>query len=198
MANNIIQTFKQALMFIIFFTLLTGVVYPLLVNISAQLLFKNSANGSLVERDGVIVGSKLIGQQFTSRKYFWSRPSATKNFPYNPIGSSGSNLGPSNPALLQLVQERIALLKAENPLNKNNVPIDLVTTSASGLDPHISLIAAYYQVERIANERKIKPQEIMDLLDKRAVDKNSIFSVPCVNVLDLNLALDQLHNDRKL
>lgn len=199
MSSKILQTLKQALIFIIIFTFLTGILYPVVVTILAKVLFKNQADGSLIEQDGVIIGSKLLGQQFTEKKYFWGRPSAAKDFPYNPIGSSGSNLGPSNPNLLKIVQQRIALLKTANSLNKNHVPIDLVTSSASGLDPHISLEAAHYQIERIAIERKITVQSIIDLLHKHTISNQiPILNVPCVNVLELNLALNQISKSREI
>ncbi|NTU47564.1 MAG: potassium-transporting ATPase subunit KdpC, partial [Syntrophobacteraceae bacterium] len=130
------------------FTLLTGLVYPLAVTGMAQLIFPYQANGSLMQRDGKVIGSELIGQSFTDAKYFWGRPSATAPFAYNAAASSGSNLGPTNPALIDAVRARVKALRAADPQNPAPVPVDLVTASASGLDPHISVAAALYQLPR--------------------------------------------------
>src|SRR5499427_3204053 len=138
---------------LIAFTVLTGLLYPVLLTGIAQAVFPYRANGSLMQRDGKAVGSELIGQPFSSPKYFWSRPSATSPYPYNAASSSGSNQGPTNPALTDAVAARIKTLRDADPENKAAVPVDLVTASASGLDPHISLAAAEYQVNRVAKAR---------------------------------------------
>jgi K+-transporting ATPase ATPase C chain len=160
----------------------------------AQLLFPHAANGSIVTMNGKPVGSELIGQQFTAPKYFWGRLSATGPYPYNAAASSGSNLGPLNPALTDAAKARIEALKAADPGNDQPVPIDLVTASGSGLDPDISLAAAYYQAERVARARKILVEQIRTLIEQHA-DRPwlGIFGEPKVNVLALNLALDALH-----
>ncbi len=144
---------RPALMAILIFTLLTGVIYPLVVTGIAQLVFPHQANGSLIVNNGQAVGSELIGQPFDDPKYFWGRLSATSPFPYNAAASSGSNLGPTNPALLDAVKARIAALKAADPTNTQPIPVDLVTASGSGLDPDISVAAALYQVPRVARAR---------------------------------------------
>ncbi|HEX4233111.1 MAG TPA: potassium-transporting ATPase subunit KdpC [Caldimonas sp.] len=174
-------------------SLLVGVVYPLAVTGIARAVFPQQAAGSLVERDGKTVGSLLIGQRFSDPKHFWSRPSATSPGPNNAAGSSGSNLGPSNPALRDAVKERVAALRAADPGNTVPVPIDLVTASASGLDPDISLAAAEYQVARIARARNVAPERVRALLAEHARQQKLRFlGEPRVNVLELNLALDGL------
>lgn len=144
---------RSALMMFFILTILTGVAYPLAVTAIAQLLFPHQANGSLISKDGKPIGSTLIGQPFDDPKYFWGRPSATAPFPYNAAASSGSNLGPTNPALIETVKMRVAALKAADPGNDTPVPVDLVTASGSGLDPHISPASAEYQVRRVARAR---------------------------------------------
>ena len=172
-------------------TLLTGVVYPLVVTGVAQAAFGGSANGSLIEVDGRVVGSGLIGEPFSSPKYFWSRPSATAPQPYNGAVSSGSNLGPLNPALAAAVKDRIAALRAADPGNTAPVPVDLVTASASGLDPHISPAAAEYQVARVARERGVSPAAVRKRVQQATEGRTfGIFGEPRVNVLELNLSLD--------
>jgi K+-transporting ATPase ATPase C chain len=175
-------------------TVLTGVVYPLAVTAVGQLLFPQAANGSIVTVNGKAVGSALIGQQFTSLGYFWGRPSATGPYPNNAAVSSGSNLGPLNPVLIDAVKARIEALKAADPGNDQPVPIDLVTASGSGLDPEISLAAAHYQAARVARIRDIPLEQVKTLIERHA-DRPwlGIFGEPKVNVLALNLTLDAAH-----
>jgi K+-transporting ATPase ATPase C chain len=171
-------------------TVLTGIIYPLAVTAVGQLLFAQAANGSIVTVNGKPAGSELIGQQFASPGHFWGRPSATGPQPYNAASSSGSNLGPLNPALSDAVSARIAALKAADPGNEQPVPIDLVTASASGLDPDISLAAAYYQATRVARARHLPPEQVKALIDRHAQHPwFGIFGEPRVNVLALNLTL---------
>ncbi len=184
---------RPALMTILIFTLLTGVIYPLVVTGVAQLVFPRQANGSLIVSNGQTVGSVLIGQQFDDPKYFWGRLSATGPFPYNAAASSGSNLGPTNPALLDAVQARIAALKAADPTNTQPIPVDLVTASGSGLDPNISVAAALYQVPRVARERNMSEADVRALVDQYTEGRQLGFlGEPRVNVLELNLALDDI------
>ena len=172
-------------------TALTGVLYPLAVTSIAQLVFPQQANGSLVELHGQVVGSHLLGQAFTNSGYFWSRPSATASGSYNGAASSGSNLGPTNPALLAAVTQRIAALRAADPRNTAPVPADLVTASGSGLDPHISPAAADYQVARIAQARRLPEDQVRDLVAVYTEGRTfGVLGEPRVNVLELNLALD--------
>jgi potassium-transporting ATPase KdpC subunit len=172
-------------------TLLTGVLYPLIVTGVGQVAFPNQANGSLIQSGGRVVGSRLLGQAFSSPQYFWSRPSATAPQPYNGAASSGSNLGPINPALEAAVRERIAALRAADPSNTTRVPIDLVTASGSGLDPHISPAAAHYQLARVARARNMSEDAIRRLVDDATEGRTfGIWGEPRVNVLELNLALD--------
>jgi K+-transporting ATPase ATPase C chain len=180
-----------ALFFIL--TLITGVAYPLVVTVAAQTLFSAQAAGSLVLRDGQVVGSELIGQNFVDPKHFWGRPSATGPMPYNASASSGSNLGPLNPALMAGVKGRIDALRAADPGNTQRVPVDLVTSSASGLDPHISPAAASYQVGRIATARSVAADKVQALVDTQTeMPWLGFLGEPRVNVLKLNLALDKL------
>lgn len=174
-------------------TLITGIVYPSVVTLLAQILFNTQANGSLIMQDDTVVGSELIGQQFSDAKYFWGRPSATTPMPYNAANSNGSNMGPANPALLAVITQRVADITKAHPEAKNNIPIELVTTSASGLDPHIGVQAAYYQAQRIANVRKLPLNDILKLIDTSVRGTGwGIFGVPRINVLQLNLSLDKL------
>ena len=182
---------RPALMILLLMTLLTGVAYPLVVTGIAQALFPAQANGSLVVKDGKPVGSRLIGQPFDDPKYFWSRPSATSPFPDNAGSSSGSNLSPTNADLVKTVQGRVAALRAADPGNAISVPVDLVTASASGLDPHISPAAALYQVPRVAKARKLDPESVRQLVERHTEGRFLGFlGEPRVNVLTLNLALD--------
>ena len=184
---------RPALMALLIFTVLTGLVYPLLVTGVAQLVFPRQANGSLIVQNGQAVGSSLIGQQFTDPKYFWGRLSATSPYPYNAAASSGSNLGPTNPALLDEVKARIAALQAADPGNTQRIPVDLVTSSGSGLDPDISVAAALYQLPRIARLRGLSQSALRLLVDKYTQGRTLGFlGEPRLNVLQLNLALDAL------
>jgi potassium-transporting ATPase KdpC subunit len=174
-------------------TVITGIVYPLVVTGLAHGLFPRQAAGSLIVHDGKVVGSQLIGQAFSDPKYFWSRPSATSPQPYNGLGSTGSNLGPLNPALTDAVKQRIDALRAADPTNKAPVPVDLVTASGSGLDPEESLAAAYYQAGRVARARRLDEQAVRALIAAHAQGNFlGVFGDPRVNVLELNLALDEL------
>ena len=176
----------QSLRMLLVMTAITGVVYPLLVTGLAQVLFKDKANGSLIQKDGKVLGSSLIGQPFSDPKYFWSRPSATSPQPYNGAASSGSNQGPTNPALKDAVTDRIKALGGPTP-----VPADLVTASGSGLDPHISPAAADYQIPRVSKTRNISEDRLRELVAKHTEGRQlGILGEPRVNVLELNLALD--------
>jgi potassium-transporting ATPase KdpC subunit len=182
---------RPALISLLIFTLLTGLLYPLAVTGIAQLVFPRQANGSLILRNGRIAGSALIGQQFDDPKYFWGRLSATGPYPYNAAASSGSNLGPTNPALLDEARARIAALQAADPANTRPIPVDLVTSSGSGLDPHISLAAALYQLPRVARLRGLSESAVRLLVDQYTQGRTLGFlGEPRVNVLELNLALD--------
>ena len=194
-----VSQLRPALLMLLIFTVLTGVLYPLAVTGIAQLVFPRQANGSLIVIDGKAYGSELIGQEFNDPKYFWGRPSATGDFPYNSFdrqtltGSSGSNYGPLNPALLRMVKERVAALRAADPGNTAAIPVDLVTASASGLDPNISIAAAYYQAARVARARGMETNAVLALIDKYTSGRALGFlGEPRVNVLELNLALDGL------
>jgi K+-transporting ATPase ATPase C chain len=182
---------RPALVLLLLLTLITGVAYPLVVTGIAQAAFPTQATGSLLIKGGKPVGSTLIGQAFTDPKHFWSRPSATAPQPYNAIASGGSNLGPLNPALIEGIKSRIEALHAADPTNKAPVPVDLVTASASGLDPDISLAAADYQAPRVARERHLQLQGVRTLIAAHAHARwLGILGEPRVNVLELNLALD--------
>jgi len=185
--------FRPALVLFIVLTLVTGVAYPLVVTGIAKAVFPTQAAGSILVQSGSPVGSSLIGQSFSDPKHFWSRPSATSPQPYNGLASGGSNLGPLNPALTDGIKSRIDALHAVDPANKSSIPVDLVTASASGLDPDISLAAAYYQAPRIARERGLAPRVVETLIATHARDRwLGILGEPRVNVLDLNLALDAM------
>jgi len=182
---------RPAFSLLIAFTLLTGVGYPLAITGIARIAFPSQAAGSLLRVDGRVVGSQLIGQVFSKPKYFWGRPSATTPQPYNAIGSTGSNLGPLNPALLDLVKSNARLLRDADPGNSQPIPVDLVSASASGLDPEISPAAALYQVPRVARARGLGVAQVAALV--RAHQQDSLLGFigePRVNVLELNLALD--------
>ena len=182
---------RQSIVMLALLTLLTGVVYPLVVTSIAQVAFPNAANGSVIERNGKALGSALIGQPFTDPKYFWGRPSATAPFPNNSAASSGSNLGPTNTAHTDAVKQRIDALHAADPGNTMPVPVDLVTASGSGLDPHISPAAAAYQVARIARARGLAVAEVERRVAAATEGRTfGILGEPRVNVLALNLSLD--------
>ncbi len=186
-----IDQVRAALVAFALLTLLTGVAYPLIVTGIAQLAFPHQADGSLILRDGKPVGSMLIGQPFDDPKYFWGRPSATSPYPYNAGSSSGSNLGPTNPDLEKAVKERVAALRAADPGNTAPVPVDLVTASGSGLDPHISPAAALYQVRRVARARGLDEAAVRQLAERYTEGRQlGILGEPRVNVLALNLAFD--------
>ena len=181
---------RPAFFILLIFTVITGVIYPLTVTGIAQVVFPSQSNGSAIFMDGKAVGSELIGQQFDDPKYFWGRVSAVG---YNADLSSGSNYGPMNPALMDSVQARIVALKAANPNNTLPIPVDLVTASGSGLDPHVSVAAALYQVSRVASARGLSEAEVASLVKKYTEGRQfGIFGEPRVNVLLLNLALDGL------
>jgi K+-transporting ATPase ATPase C chain len=188
-----VSIFRPALVLLTLLTLLTGVAYPLAITGISQVAFANRAGGSLIERNGKAVASRLIGQSFVDVKYFWSRPSATTPVPYNGVASGGSNQGPLNPALADAVKGRVEALRLAHPDQRGPVPVDLVTASASGLDPDISVAGALYQVERVATARHLPVERV-----KRLVAEHSrgrvlrIFGEPRVNVVELNLALDAM------
>ena len=182
---------RAAVVSLVALTVVTGVIYPLIVTGIAQAVFPSQANGSLIVRDGKAVGSVLIGQPFDDPKYFWSRPSATSPFADNAGASSGSNLSPTNPDLVKAVQGRVDALRAADPGNTAPVPVDLVTASASGLDPHVSPAAALYQVARVARARTLDPQAVRQLVEQHTEGRFlGLLGEPRVNVLELNLALD--------
>ena len=188
-----VKLLRQAIVLLLLLTAITGLLYPLAVTGFAQLVFPHQANGSLIVRDGKPVGSGLIGQSFTDPKYFWGRPSATTPQPYNGTASGGSNLGPSNPALTDAVEARITALRVADPGNTTPVPVDLVTTSGSGLDPDISPAAALYQVNRVARARGLSVAAVRTLVGRHIRGRQfGVLGEPRVNVLELNLALDQL------
>jgi len=183
---------RPALLVLLCLTILTGGVYPLLITGIAKLVFPAQAAGSLLVQDGKTVGSKLIGQNFSDPKYFWSRPSATALYANNALASGGSNLGPLNPALIDAVKSRIDALKAADPGNTNKIPVDLVTASASGLDPDSSVAAALYQLNRVARVRGLDVDKVRALIDAHTQGRwLGFLGEPRVNVLELNLALDK-------
>jgi K+-transporting ATPase ATPase C chain len=183
---------RPAVSLFVLLTAITGIVYPLAVTGVAKVAFPTQAAGSLIVKDGQSIGSSLIGQNFSEPKYFWGRPSATSPMPYNGSGSGGSNLGPLNPALVDAVKARIAALKAADPGNTLPVPVDLVTASASGLDPHISVAAAQYQAARVARARGIAPEAATALISRHAEGRLfGLLGEARVNVLELNLDLDR-------
>jgi potassium-transporting ATPase KdpC subunit len=187
------EILRPAVVLLGLLTVLTGGLYPLIVTGIARALFPAEAAGSILERDGHAVGSSLIGQSFSDPGHFWSRPSATTPQPYNASASAASNLGPLNPALLGAVKARLAALRAADPGNAAPVPADLVTASASGLDPHISLAAAYYQAARVARARGLDVGRVRALIAAHGEGRLlGILGEPRVNVLELNLAVDAL------
>jgi K+-transporting ATPase ATPase C chain len=183
---------RAAIVILAMLTLITGVVYPLVVTGIARLAFPRKASGSLILRDGRASGSELIGQPFDDPRYFWGRPSATGPHPYNAAASSGSNLGPANPSLANTVKARVEALRAADPENTRPIPVDLVTASGSGLDPHISVPAALYQVSRVARARGLSDEQVRLLVSRHIEGRQfEILGEPRVNVLKLNLALDR-------
>ena len=186
------QHLRPALVSLLLLSAVTGLLYPLAVTGIAQVTMPKEANGSLIEEKGQLIGSELIGQSFTSPKYFWGRPSATGPMSHNAANSAGSNQGPLNPALEATVKARVEALRAADPGNTAPVPVDLVTASASGLDPHISLAAARYQAPRVARERGLSVKEVQRLIDAHTEPTDlRVLGEPRVNVLKLNLALDR-------
>jgi K+-transporting ATPase ATPase C chain len=189
----VFKLIRQSLLIFVALALLTGIAYPLLMTLVAQGVFPHQANGSLIERDGKVIGSQLIGQQFDDPRYFWGRPSATGPVPYNAAASTGSNFGPTNPAQLDAVKARVELLKQSHPDQAGPVPVELVTASASGLDPHVSPAAADYQIGRVAKARAVNEARIRALVAEYTSGRTfGLLGEPRVNVLELNLALEGL------
>jgi potassium-transporting ATPase KdpC subunit len=183
---------RNSLMSLLLFTILTGIIYPVVVTGISQVVFAHQANGSIITKNGKAVGSSLLGQEFGDPKYFWGRLSATTPYPYNGGSSSGSNLGPNNPDLMKAVQARIQALRSADPGNEAKIPVDLVTASGSGLDPHISPAAAEYQLHRVAKIRGIDQAKIRALIERHTQGRwIGLIGEPVVNVLELNLALDR-------
>ncbi|MEN3354827.1 MAG: potassium-transporting ATPase KdpC subunit [Betaproteobacteria bacterium] len=183
--------FRPALVMLIIMTALTGALYPLVVTQIAQIVMPHQANGSLIKQGDKLVGSELIGQAFSDPKYFWGRPSATSPYPYNAAASSGSNQGPLNPALAEAVEGRVKALRDADPSNEEAIPVDLITASGSGLDPHISPAAAQYQIARIARLRGLDRPRVRQLVAGATEARQlGFFGEPRVNVLKLNLSLD--------
>ena len=183
---------KPALLILATFTVIAGVLYPLVITAIGQIVFPRRADGSIVFRNGKPVGSSLIGQEFSDPKYFWGRLSATSPTGYNPLPSSGSNFGPLNPALREQVEKRVKRLQNADPQNKSLIPVDLVTASASGLDPHVSVAGALYQVPRVARVRGVSQEQIIALVKEYTTGRLvGVFGEPVVDVLQLNIALDQ-------
>jgi len=183
--------FMPALRMLVIMTALTGVIYPLVVTGISKVAFPRASTGSLIVSDGKTVGSDLIGQPFDDPKYFWSRPSATSPQPYNGMASSGSNQGPRNPALADAVKDRVKALRDADPGNDAPVPVDLITASGSGLDPHISVAAAEYQLSRVAKARGLTAEQVRDLVNANTEGRTlGVLGEPRVNVLKLNIALD--------
>lgn len=185
--------FRPLIVIFAVLTAVTGLAYPAVMTAVGQAAFHDQANGSLLEQDGKVVGSKLIGQQFDAPQYFWGRLSATSPMPYNATNSGGSNLGPTNPALLDEIKGRLDALKAAGTDMSKPVPVDLVTSSGSGLDPEISPAAAAYQIERVAKARKLAVNDVQALVDRYTSGRQfGVLGEARVNVLQLNLALDEL------
>jgi len=183
---------KNALMSLLLFIILTGIIYPLAVTGIAQAIFPKQANGSIITKNGKAVGSELIGQQFEDQKYFWGRISATGPYSYNSVASSGSNLGPNNPNLMAAVETRIKALQESDPGNSTKIPVDLVSASGSGLDPHISPAAAEYQIMRVAKARGIEETRVREIVAQNTRGRwLGLIGEPVVNVLRMNLALDE-------
>ncbi len=194
MLTEIVRQLRPTILSILVLTLVTGLAYPLVVTAVSQTVFPKQANGSIVEKDGKPMGSALIGQPFSDPKYFWGRLSATSPKPYDPTGSTGSNLGPTNSSLMDNVNARIKDLKDADPDNAAPIPVDLVTASGSGLDPEISPAAAEYQVKRVAKARKLDESKVRDLVAQNTQQRQlGLFGEARVNVLSLNMALDAAH-----
>jgi K+-transporting ATPase ATPase C chain len=188
-----LKQLRTAIVFLTMMTVITGIFYPMTVTGIAQGLFHRQAEGSLIEQDGTVVGSELIGQPFSDPGYFWGRLSATEPYPYNAAASSGSNLGPSSPALKEAIRGRLDALKAVDADNNLPVPVDLVTASGSGLDPHISPAAAEYQIARVARYRGLSLEQVQQVVRRYTENRQfGILGEPRVNVLRLNLALDNI------
>jgi potassium-transporting ATPase KdpC subunit len=188
-----VRLIRPAISLLVLMTILLGIVYPLIITGVAKVTFPRQAEGTLIYRDGKLIGSRLIGQSFSDPKYFWSRPSATSPQPYNGLASSGSNLGPLNPALIDGVKANAKALHDADPYNRRPIPVDLVSASASGLDPEISPAAAHYQAARVARARNVPLEQVEALI--RAHEQGRLFALvgePRVNVLELNLALDRM------
>lgn len=187
------KTIKQSLKFVVVMTIITGLIYPLVSTAVAQMIFPSRANGSILYLDGKPVASELIGQKFTSEEYFWSRPSATSPYPYNGGSSSGSNKTPAGQTIEDVIEERIAMIKKYDSTNDKKIPVDLVTASGSGLDPHITPAAALYQVDRISTARGIEKEKLKNLIEENTEKRQlGILGEPRVNVVKLNLSLDNL------
>jgi len=189
-----VRSVRSALTLLVAMTLLLGIVYPLLITGISKLAFPRQATGSLIHVDGKLLGSSLIGQSFSDPKYFWGRPSATSPQPYNGLASGGSNLGPLNPALIDAVKTNVKALRDADPDNREPIPVDLVSASASGLDPEISSAGAHYQAARVARARHLPIPQVEALI--QAHEQGRLLGVigePRVNVLELNLALDRIH-----
>jgi potassium-transporting ATPase KdpC subunit len=187
------SVFRPAIVMLVLFTVVTGILYPLAITGIAQVAFGTKADGSIIERNGMPVASRLIGQNFSDTKYFWSRPSATATLPYNGVASGGANQGPLNPALVDAVKGRIEAIRAAHPDQTGLVPVDLVTTSASGLDPHESVAAALYQAGRVAKARNLPVERVKALVAEHTEGPFlGVFGAPHVNVVELNLALDAM------
>jgi K+-transporting ATPase ATPase C chain len=187
-----LQVIRPAIVLMVVMTILTGVIYPLLITEIAQIVFPHQANGSLIYEGDKVIGSELIGQSFDDPKYFWSRPSATGPVPYNAAASSGSNLGPIEPNLTSAFQSRAQALKQADPGNEKPIPVDLITASSSGLDPHISPAAAEYQVSRVAKARGLDESKLRELVAKHTSPRTfGLLGEERVNVVPLNLELDK-------
>lgn len=192
---NALRLIRPAVVLLFLFSVLLGVAYPLVVTAFAQLVFSHKANGSLVSREGTVIGSALLGQSFYQPKYFWSRLSATMP-PYNAMASSGSNLSPANAQWVAIAKVRIDALRKADPGNAKPIPVDLVTASGSGLDPHISVAAAEYQVARVAKARQMPEQRVRELIERhKNAGWQTLFGTARINVLMLNLALDEAQKE---
>jgi K+-transporting ATPase ATPase C chain len=187
-----LKQLKSAFLVFLLLTVITGIIYPFVITAASQVFFNHQANGSIIFKDGKPVGSYLIGQSFEDTKYFWGRLSATSPATYDASASSGSNLGPLNTALRQKVDARIKSLQSADPENKNPIPVDLVTASASVLDPHISIAAAMYQVPRVARLREISSEKVVEIVKENSQGRFlGVIGEPVVNVLQVNMALDK-------